>query len=75
MAIDDSVDVSWFYTINEEEEEKESENTSSIEVCNQKSLLVFNGLRDYKEQHFIYFHVNYPKPHLNLIFQPPEFIS
>jgi hypothetical protein len=71
MALDDSVDVSIFYSLSEEEEEE-----------NESFKLVFSGNEvdiDYlgdslKNYNLGYFFKNYSKPHLNLISPPPDFI-
>ncbi len=73
LLVDDSVDISVFYSTSEEEE-KSSETSKTVEV-------VFNNLTgndaDFSftksiNQHGYYFK-KYPKPHLNLISPPPEF--
>lgn len=70
MAIDDSVDISVFYSISEEEEES-------------KNLKIFPSFGDLDYSFSEFFKYNtylgyrykiYPKPHLNLISPPPEFI-
>jgi len=71
-CIDDSVDVSCFFGIGEEEEES-------------KNLkLLFENSLEFSNNHFViktrgnligYTFKTYPKPHLNLIIPPPEFIS
>ena len=74
VAIDDSIDVSFLYQCTEEEE-KESEKNKNFE------LVFFENKNDSKsdlkskeELQLTYRFKNYPKPHLNLIFPPPEFI-
>ena len=75
MAIDDSIDISFVYDISEEEEEKGKEGNKEF-----KKFVV--GLDDEdesfmsseNEQNLEYTFKTYPKPHLNLIFPPPEFI-
>jgi len=71
-VLDDSIDISIFYSL-AEEEEKGSEKTKIFEVLfindqnqetNFSSALVHNQ---------VYFFKKYPKPHLNLISPPPEF--
>ncbi|WP_295983050.1 hypothetical protein [uncultured Algibacter sp.] len=73
LMIDDSADVSIFYS-SSEEEEKGSEKNKEIE------LLFFdlnNSALDFAssevENNLLYYFKNYPKPHLNLISPPPEF--
>ncbi len=71
-VMDDSMDVSIFYDLSEEEEEKENEKTKVLEFffeANKEpiSFMEYNGTEclgfNYKK---------YPKPHLNLISPPPE---
>ncbi|MCF7559447.1 hypothetical protein L3X39_02270 [Sabulilitoribacter multivorans] len=69
-AIDDSVDISIFYSIAEEENE------------NLKLPFPDNNFNEFvkifkieSNKHLGYYFKNYPKPHLNLISPPPEFIS
>jgi len=68
MSIDDSVDITCFYGENEEEESLK---------------LLFEVVDLNSESHFLeidndedieYTFKTYPKPHLNLIFPPPDFI-
>lgn len=76
MAIDDSIDISCFFAINEEEEEKGPKVTKEGKVFFQESMLMINYIKGFdKERQHAYFFKNYPKPHLNLISPPPEFIS
>lgn len=72
VSIDDSVDISCFYGVGEEEEESEN------------LKLLFENYLENSEDLFVvktnvhligYTFKTYPKPHLNLIFPPPEFIS
>ena len=71
LSFDDSVDVSSFYSLNEEEE---NENLKLVfEDFSEDTEALFVGLTD---GHFIgYTFKTYPKPHLNLVSPPPEFIS
>ena len=73
MIIDDSADVSVFYTANEEEEKKGQEKDKD------KELLLYdflNAASDFDlnetENNLEYFFKKYPKPHLNLIIPPPD---
>ncbi|RAJ12095.1 hypothetical protein [Olleya aquimaris] len=70
VAIDDTIDISIFYSISEEEEEI-------------KNLKLFPSLLDVEynisdrlnyNQNLGYHYKTYPKPHLNIISPPPEFI-
>lgn len=76
MAIDDTIDISCFYTINEEEEEKGHEIAKEGKIFYAESMHLLDYIKgfDKRKQH-VYFFKNYPKPHLNLISPPPEFIS
>ena len=73
LIIDDSADVSIFYA-SSEEEEKGSEKNKEIEVLffdlNNTDL---DFASSEVENNLGYYFKNYPKPHLNLIFPPPEF--
>ena len=76
VAIDDSIDVSVFYSITEEEEKKGNEKNKEFEVLVIISNSDFEGFNsaDNKED-LEYQFKTYSKPHLNLISPPPEFIS
>lgn len=67
IAVDNSVDVSVFYSVAEEE----NENLKLPFPDNG-----FNGLEDLvileSKENSRYYFKNYPKPHLNLISPPPE---
>ncbi|WP_299249112.1 hypothetical protein [uncultured Lacinutrix sp.] len=70
MILDDTVDISVFYSLSEEEEEIKhakllfSDNEEDLDYL--RSILKTNNL--------CYFFKNYSKPHLNLISPPPDFI-
>lgn len=70
MLLDDTVDISVFYSLSEEEEEIKhakllfSDNEEDLDYL--RSVLKTNNL--------CYFFKNYSKPHLNLISPPPDFI-
>jgi len=70
MSMDDSVDITSFYSLNEEEE---SENLKVIFEGYQSIELNLDNLKNTQRLGYIF--KAYPKPHLNLIFPPPEFIS
>ena len=70
IAFDDSVDVSVFYSLSEEEEENKNLNL----VCFQEDLDNNQSEILNSKNHLGYYYKNYPKPHLNLISPPPEFI-
>jgi len=67
VAIDDSIDISVLYSLSEEEENKNLEvmvfETSEVTDSLPYSLKFENSGYHFKK---------YPKPHLNLIFPPPE---
>ena len=72
MMVDDSIDVSAFYTSSEEEEKGQEKNKD-------KELLFYDFSKalsdlDLKEteNYLVYFFKTYTKPHLNLISPPPE---
>jgi len=67
VAIDDSVDVSIFYTVTEEENEN-IKLTFSDNDLNKIEYIFFTDIND----SLGYYFKNYPKPHLNLISPPPE---
>lgn len=69
IAMDDSFDVSIFYSITEEEE-KESLKIFPINEPSEAESLFASSSND----NLGYFFKNYPKPHLNLISPPPDFI-
>lgn len=71
--VDDSVDISIFYTSSSQEEEKGLEKNKEVEILfsdSRMSDLDFSSTES--ENNLRYFFKNYPKPHLNLISPPPE---
>jgi hypothetical protein len=72
LVVDDSVDISMFYSLSEEEE-KGYETIKSVQVApsdfNQLDLIFASKLRS---DTIGYQFKKYPKPHLNLISPPPE---
>lgn len=70
IAIDDSVDVSIFYSITEEEEEKETLKVFPMDELNEEDYFLTSNSND----NLGYFFKNYLKPHLNIISPPPDFI-
>lgn len=68
LSFDDSVDMSSFYSINEEEE---NENLKLLFEDNLELSEAFFVIQA-RGNHLVYTFKNYPKPHLNLIFPPPE---
>ncbi len=70
--MDDSVDISLLLTSNDDEE-KEGEISNDKEVLFLESLnneVHFSSKK--AENNLVYFFKKYTKPHLNLIFPPPE---
>lgn len=71
LSFDDSVDVSFFYSISEEEEESESLKLAVEEV----SLDYEDVFFDINQTEIVgYTYRTYSKPHLNIISPPPDFI-
>ncbi len=68
VAMDDSVDVSVFYSLSEEEETK---NLNLVIVSQSIEDAYLDNLNNTK--HLGYHYKIYPKPHLNLVSPPPEF--
>ncbi len=70
--VDSSIDVSILYA-SSEEEENGNEKPLDVEIIFSKSV---SELMDFKDvannNNTSYFFKKYPKPHLNLIFPPPE---
>ena len=68
IAIDDSVDISMFYSITEEEEESSKIQLQSPDnFKDSECVFTYFDVEDIE-----YYFKNYPKPHLNLISPPPE---
>ena len=74
VAVDDSIDISFLYDCSEEE--KESEKNTSIELIVSNSN---NGssyqINSSDELAIGYYFKPYPKPNINLISPPPDFLS
>ncbi len=71
--VDETVDISIFYTTSSPEEEKGLDKNKEIEILFSVSMisdLDFSLLKN--ENNLGYFFKNYTKPHLNLISPPPE---
>lgn len=76
LLIDDTADVSIFFTSNEEEEKKGQEKDKEKELFYQYAFLaVSDFFLNERELNLEYFFKNYPKPHLNLISPPPDLYS
>jgi len=75
VFMEDSIDVSVFFDVSEEEEEKSSEKNKELEsFFAENNLSLDDFLIQDKTKITRYYFKKYPKPHLNLIFPPPEFI-
>ncbi|WP_323789111.1 hypothetical protein [Psychroserpens sp.] len=75
MAIDDSIDISFIYNISEEEEEKGKEGNKGFEKFVVDLDTELEGfVTPNNREHLEYAFKKYQKPHLNLIFPPPEFV-
>ena len=70
IAFDDSVDISVFYSVTEEEETSKIKLPSPTNLNDTDSLVACKKVED-----IVYFFKTYPKPHLNLISPPPEFYN
>jgi hypothetical protein len=73
LLIDDSIDVSSFYASSEEEEKGSEKNKEKELVFSDLDLSDLGITTPEVENNLGYFFKKYPKPHLNLIFPPPEF--
>lgn len=75
VLVDDSIDISFVYDMSEEEEERGNESSKEFEnrvVDLEIKLITFNTTE--KPSYFMYTFKTYQKPHLNLIYSPPEFV-
>jgi len=73
LLADDSIDISFLYDWSEEEEEKGSEKNKEFEIIAESiSILSDEFMTIESEENLAYRFKKYPKPHLNLIFPPPE---
>ncbi len=70
IAMDDTVDVSVFYSLSEEEEEHKNLNLAFVLEDMEDAFYEALSINKNLGYHF----KTYPKPHLNLISPPPEFI-
>ncbi|TNJ47276.1 hypothetical protein KFZ70_04575 [Tamlana fucoidanivorans] len=73
LMVDDSIDVSSFYTCSEEEEkggEKHKEIDPLVLDQTNSELPIPFGLEEFE---LFYFFKKYQKPHLNLISPPPDY--
>ncbi|WP_052461143.1 hypothetical protein [Psychroserpens mesophilus] len=75
LAIDDTADISYFYSITEEEENNTSKKISELDVIASDNIINLESLYFSNRGNSLeYRFKTYPKPHLNLISPPPEFI-
>jgi len=71
MSFDDTIDITCFYGENEEEEKESFELLFEVSSLSLEDLVIST-----KEINAtIYTFKSYPKPQLNLVLPPPEFIS
>lgn len=76
VFVDDSIDISFVLDASEEEEEKEKDKNKELEVYVNNTFLDSDRLFSLETDHNLFFTFKkYPKPHLNLIFPPPECIG
>ncbi|MGB6267629.1 MAG: hypothetical protein WBF67_01350 [Olleya sp.] len=76
MAIDDTTDISYFYSITEEEENNNtSKKISELNVHASDNMIDLESLYFSNRGNSLQYRFKtYNKPHLNLISPPPEFI-
>ncbi|SFZ90447.1 hypothetical protein SAMN05428642_101941 [Flaviramulus basaltis] len=67
IAIDDSIDISMFYSVTEEEETSKIKLQSPDSFSESECIISCIDIEDVE-----YYFKKYPKPHLNLISPPPE---
>ena len=70
--VDDSIDVSLFYTSTEEEEKGQEKNKDNEVLFFEFIETVSDFDSNETEYNSEYYFKNYPKPHLNLISPPPQ---
>ncbi len=76
VAIDDSFDITCFYTITEEEEESGHQISKEGKMFYFELTSMLNYVKGFeKDGQFAYYFKNYTKPHLNLVSPPPELES
>ena len=71
-TIDDSIDVSFFYAVSEEEDKNSKKNIELLFNSDDFSEATYVFLE--KENHLIHCNKRYSKPHLNLISPPPKLV-
>ncbi len=70
VSIDDSIDITFFYGENEEEEKEGLK--LLFEITSQDLENCFSDLNSHRDIGYTF--KKYSKPHLNLVLPPPEFI-
>ena len=74
LIIDDSMDVSFFYDLSEEEEEKGNEKNKEFEIIVLTTPAVADDyFTSENEENLGHHFKSYSKPHLNLLSPPPEY--
>jgi hypothetical protein len=72
VVLDDSTDISIFYSITEEEENSKTKHLELVVLTLEHND--YSLLKDFKSKfNTRYYNKTYLKPHLNLISPPPEF--
>ena len=74
IVVDDSVDVSMFYTTSEEEKDKNQEKNKEKDfiVLDINNPLQIN-INEFEENNLEYYFKVYKKPHIKLMSPPPKF--
>lgn len=73
MVFDEPVDMSYIYDVSEDEEEKGKESSKEFENFVVELDLENEGICSTAHNQFLEYAFNaYSKPHLNLIFSPPD---
>ncbi|WAC00889.1 hypothetical protein N7U66_11635 [Lacinutrix neustonica] len=72
IAMDNSVDISVFYSLSEEEEEKTKEKDKVETYLSEKISTSDSFIELLERKDIRYYFKKYQKPHLNLISPPPE---
>lgn len=72
VIVDDSIDISMFYSTSEEEEKGSEKNKNSEIVFSDMDTYESDFLSNNTENNTGYYFKNYQKPHLNLISPPPD---
>ncbi len=75
IVIDSSIDISFFNEFTEESEEKGNKKNSEIEsFFFESALKVQTLILIQKKKRAFYVFKKYVKPHLNLVFPPPDYL-